>query len=185
MPDGSRSRFGKLSEKWKYLLNAPFKISAKCCDVIKKKPFVKYERRTGRVMMTGESADNSRRRFEMYLQHGCNGFEMKRPKSTPLGFWVNGDMFRYLRDFKVPYCNIYGEIVEKGGSMHNTGVRSTGCMFCMFGVHMEGPCNRFMRMQETHPQLWDYCINKLGCGKVLNYIGVPYSGMSFGREFIR
>jgi hypothetical protein len=29
-------------------------------------------------------------------------------------------------------------------------------------------------MAKTHPQLYDYCINKLGVGKVLNYIDVPY-----------
>ena len=29
-------------------------------------------------------------------------------------------------------------------------------------------------MQVTHPQQYDYCINKLGCGAVLDYIGVPY-----------
>jgi len=29
-------------------------------------------------------------------------------------------------------------------------------------------------MVKTHPQLYDYCINKLGLGKVLDYINVSY-----------
>jgi hypothetical protein len=29
-------------------------------------------------------------------------------------------------------------------------------------------------MKKTHPELYDYCINKLGCGKVLDYIDIPY-----------
>ena len=45
----------------------------------------------------------------------------------------------------------------------------------MFGVHLEKGKNRFQRMLETHPKQYDYCINKLGCGKVLDYINVPYT----------
>lgn len=33
--------------KWAFLLDAPFKISASCCDVMKKSPFRRYERVTG------------------------------------------------------------------------------------------------------------------------------------------
>jgi hypothetical protein len=33
-------------------------------------------------------------------------------------------------------------------------------------------------MLETHPKQHNYCINKLGCGKVLDYIGVPYTNSS-------
>jgi 3'-phosphoadenosine 5'-phosphosulfate sulfotransferase (PAPS reductase)/FAD synthetase len=164
-----------LSRKWKYLLDAPFKISAKCCGIIKKKPFVKYERRTGRAVMTGESASDSLRRRTMYLRYGCNAFEMKRPKSTPLGFWTRNDTLRYLRDFRVPYCGIYGEIVEDGGMLYTTGERNTGCVFCMFGAHRDGADNKFTRMKKAHPELWKYCVYTLGLGKVLDYIGVPYS----------
>jgi exonuclease I len=45
----------------------------------------------------------------------------------------------------------------------------------MFGVHLENEPNRFQRMQQTHPRLWDYCIDRLGMGKVLEYIDVPYT----------
>ena len=34
--------------------------------------------------------------------------------------------------------------------------------------------NRFQLMQDTHPQIYDYCINKLGCGKVMDYCGIKY-----------
>ena len=54
------------------------------------------------------------------------------------------------------------------------GADRTGCMFCMFGVHLEKGKNRFQRMKTTHPKLWKYCIDGLGCGKVLDYVGVKY-----------
>lgn len=63
---------------------------------------------------------------------------------------------------------------ERESKLELTGVDRTGCMFCMFGCHLEEEPNKFQRMKETHPQIYDYCINKLGLGKVLDYIGVKY-----------
>jgi hypothetical protein len=34
--------------------------------------------------------------------------------------------------------------------------------------------NKFQCMAKTHPQLYNYCINEIGVGKVLDYIKVPY-----------
>ena len=48
------------------------------------------------------------------------------------------------------------------------------CMFCMFGLHLEKRPNRFERMALTHPKQYDYCINRMGCGAVLDYLGIPY-----------
>lgn len=36
---------GKISEKWKFLIDAPFDISEKCCDCLKKRPFSAYEKK--------------------------------------------------------------------------------------------------------------------------------------------
>ena len=58
--------------------------------------------------------------------------------------------------------------------LKTTGKKRTGCMFCMFGVQLEKEPNRFQRMKQTHPKQWDYCVYQLGCGKVLDYIGVKY-----------
>jgi hypothetical protein len=55
-------------------------------------------------------------------------------------------------------------------------------MFCMFGIHMDRGENRFVRMRRTHPQIWDYCVNRLGIGEVLDYIGVPYGNISTDKE---
>ena len=33
-----------LQQRWQFLINAPFKISPRCCDVIKKEPLKRYER---------------------------------------------------------------------------------------------------------------------------------------------
>ena len=45
----------------------------------------------------------------------------------------------------------------------------------MYGVHLEHepkPISAYAG--DASPKQYDYCINKLGCGAVLDYIGVPY-----------
>jgi 3'-phosphoadenosine 5'-phosphosulfate sulfotransferase (PAPS reductase)/FAD synthetase len=178
LPDGTKKRLGILSKRWRFLLNAPFKISPYCCHVMKKDPFRLYEKKSGLAMMTGEMAGDSRRRLSMYLTNGgCNAFNLRRPKSTPLGFWLEQDILRYLVEHSVPYCDVYGDIVATGDTLGTTGCERTGCMFCMFGLHMEHGENRFMRMQRTHPKIWKYCIYDLNLKQVLDYIGVPYKDM--------
>jgi hypothetical protein len=54
------------------------------------------------------------------------------------------------------------------------GYERTGCVFCMFGVPYEKPLNRFQKLEKTHPKLHNYCINQLGCGTVLDFMGIDY-----------
>jgi 3'-phosphoadenosine 5'-phosphosulfate sulfotransferase (PAPS reductase)/FAD synthetase len=176
LANGRHGSLGILSKRWRFLLDAPFKISDKCCDVMKKAPLKIYEKTNGLYLMTGEMAADSRRRKSTYLVHGCNGFEMARPKSTPLGFWLEQDILRCLKDFQIPYSKAYGDIIEReDGTLATTLCERTGCMFCMFGLHQEKNENRFIRMRRTHPEIWNYCIHTLEIGKVLDYIGIPYA----------
>jgi len=164
----------KISEKWKFIVDAPFKVSDKCCDVMKKKPIFLYEKIHKSKPFIGTMASDSRRRQITYLQIGCNAFNKNKPSSQPLSFWTEQDILKYIKEFNLPYSTIYGEIIEEDGKLKTTGLDRTGCMFCMFGVHLEKGENRFQRMKETHPQIYDYCINKLGLKEVLDYIGVKY-----------
>ncbi len=42
--DDNKYKSGKIPNKWQYLIDAPFKISHRCCDILKKTPFLKYEK---------------------------------------------------------------------------------------------------------------------------------------------
>ena len=165
-----------IPKKWLFLIDAPFKISEKCCDVLKKNPAKKYNKQSGRYPMTGEIATDSRARQAMYLKTGCNSFDAANPKSTPLGFWTHQDILSYIVAFNIPYCKIYGDIIynPKTKLLETTGEQRTGCYACMFGVHLEKNDNRFTRMKISHPNQYDYCINRLGQGKILDYIGVEH-----------
>lgn len=165
----------KLADKWKFLIDAPFKISNSCCDVMKKQPFAQYVKETGRKAIVGVMASESDMRERAWLKYGCNTFNAKTPLSQPISFWTEQDVLRYLKEYDVPYAPVYGDIVEnEDGTLRTTGESRTGCVFCMFGVHLEDEPNRFQRLAVTHPKLYEYCMDKLGLAAVLDYIGVPY-----------
>ena len=56
-------------------------------------------------------ADESINRKKTWLKAGCNGFESNHPKSTPMAFWTEQDVLHYLKDFNIPYCDVYGDII--------------------------------------------------------------------------
>lgn len=164
--------------KYKYLLDAPFKISHKCCDIMKKKPSKQFEKERGLAPVIGTMACESSVRRTEWLKNGCNAFDNKRPMSRPMSFWLEEDVLRYLKKYEVIYASVYGEIIEDdNGVLKTTGCDRTGCMFCGFGCHLEKEPNRFQRLKETHPKIWEYCMKSwdsggLGMRKVLEYIGV-------------
>ena len=171
--EGKPSKYNQ--KKWEFLLDAPFKISNQCCNVMKKGPAHKYNKETGRVPMIGTLAEESRLRTQQYLKSGCNGFNNKIPTSNPLAFWTEQDILMYLKEFNVSYASVYGEIKQdENGKYYTTGCQRTGCMFCGFGCHLEKEPNRFQKLAITHPKQYDYIINKLGFGEVLDFINVKY-----------
>lgn len=206
-PDGQLSEYN--CPKWKILLDAPFEVSDKCCAVMKKHPLDNYAKQTGRKGIVGTMAAESRLRRRSWIRYGCNMFDSPKKLSRPLSFWTEQDVLHYIKMHNVPYCSVYGEIQVKvpedvtpgqtnlidylGGYepedvLETTGCNRTGCIFCMFGCHLEKAPNRFQRLKETHPRQYKYCIgggemvdgkwqpNKdgLGLGYVLDYIGVKY-----------
>lgn len=169
-----RSQYSQ--ERWKMLLFAPFKLSKRCCDVMKKAPIHSYAHKTGRHPITGQMADESRLRTQQWIKNGCNGFQMKEPISNPMSFWTEQDVLHYIKENNLPICSVYGEVVaendeiegqmsladyglmdESEVKLKTTGCSRTGCIFCGYGCHLEKPGNeRFVRLKETHPKLYEY-----------------------------
>lgn len=171
IPDEDRSNYSL--EKYKFLLDAPFEISNKCCNVMKKDPLHKYVKQTGRYFMTAEMASESRLRTQKWLQNGCNGFHLRIPKSTPMAFWTEQDVLLYIRENNLRICEVYGNVVTEDESigqgnlsdfglfdlerpsLKTTGCSRTGCMLCGFGCHLEKPGEgRFELLKQTHPKMY-------------------------------
>lgn len=162
----------KLPKKWHFLINAPFKISDACCDHLKKEPLNTYQQKKQSGRIIGVMASESEYRSKHLRFYGINNKETT--VSMPMGFWTEQDVLRYIQKNNLDYCKkIYGEITEYRGFLKTSMEQRTGCMFCMFGVHLEKAPNRFQRMALTHPREYAHCMNVLKCKDVLSYIGVP------------
>ena len=171
---GDEKGNGKVPSKWIFLQNAPFDTSHKCCDIMKKYPFKQYEKTTAKKPIIGTMTDESYLRKSNWMKTGCNAFENTRPISSPLSFWTEYDILKYIvqNDLEIP--SVYGEIIEENGKLKTTKASRTGCMYCMFGVHLEKEPNRFQRMKIEHPNQYNCFIHRLRGKEVLDYIGVKY-----------
>lgn len=189
--DGKASSYNLT--KYKFFLDAPFEISANCCNVMKKAPVHSYSRKTGRKPITAQMASESRLRTSQWLRNGCNGFQMKSPISNPMSFWTEQDVLLYIKTYNLSIASVYGEIIEVEGKevsvkdadmmelfdmdrpfLKTTGCNRTGCMFCGYGCHLEKE-SRFKRMKETHPKQYDYIMRPkeqggLGYKEVIDWI---------------
>ncbi len=153
---GKNGQF-KLADKWKFLLDAPFKISEKCCLILKKKPISKFEQESGLKPYIGTMASDSYQRTVKYAKTKCNSFG-KNAMSRPLSVWNESDIWNYIEKYDIKYSNIY-----------DLGYDRTGCMFCLFGLHKE-KINRFELMKWTHPTQYKYCMETLGIQEKLEFI---------------
>ena len=160
---------------------------------MKKSPFLKYGRKTGRVPFTGQMAEESRLRQQSWIKTGCNAFENAHPKSNPMMFWTEQDVLRYIVEHDLKIASVYGDIVhdtevegqmslfdyglaEDTDRLKTTGCSRTGCMFCGYGCHLEKPGEgRFEKMKITHPKQYEYIMKPwdqggLGYKEVIDWI---------------
>ena len=166
--------------KWAWLKESDIPISNYCCMVMKKSPAKKYEKESKNKPILATMACESQLRKSAWLKNGCNAFNGVRPTSQPMSFWTEQDVLQYIKEFNIPYASVYGEIKQgEDGKYYTSGYRRTGCVFCGFGCHLEKEPNKFQRLKQTHPKLWNYCMKPwdeggLGMKEVLDYIGVKY-----------
>ena len=168
-PNGS----GKISEKWKFVIDAPFKVTSKCCGILKCAPSSIYGKQTGRKEIVGTMAVESRLRKQTYIKNGCNAFDLKSPASRPLMFWTEQDVLRYIVDNRLGIAGAYGNIVDEGGTLRTTGEERTGCKQCLFGAHKDAE-NRIQRLARIEPESYRHAIEDLHYDVVMDYLGLEW-----------
>lgn len=134
-----------------------------------------YQKKTGRKPLIATMACESNVRESAWLRNGCNAFSAEDPKSTPMAFWLEQDVLRYIKEEGLPLASVYGDIqyavepeqirIEEMNvfvgcvdKLCTTKCSRTGCIFCAFGAHLEKGENRFESLKRTHPRQYQYCI---------------------------
>lgn len=156
--NGRQSIFN--ASKYKPLLDTSFLVSHVCCRVMKKNPAKQYEKESLKKPIVATMACESQLRRTKWIKNGCNAFEVKRPISQPMSFWTEQDVLEYIRRYDLPIAPVYGAVIpaDNGCKLCTTGCARTGCIFCGFGAHRDDD-DRFIKLLETHPRQYDYCMN--------------------------
>jgi len=150
---GKESRSKKLSEKWKFLIDEPFDITSKCCDILKKEPLIRYEKETNLKPFVGVLASEGGQRADNIVKYGCNILDGDNPKSRPLAFWLEKDIWAYAELNNIRFAECYYDRVVNGQFLA-AEVR-TGCTFCGFGYQFENntlfESDRFTKQKIKNP----------------------------------
>ena len=104
----------------------PFKISDKCCFKMKKEPFKKYEKESGRIIgLTGM------RRAEKGLRENINCLVFSRGilhRFHPLAPCEDEFIERMVSEFAIPLCRLY---------YLPFNFKRTGCKGCPYNIHLQ------------------------------------------------
>lgn len=176
--NGNKYGRGKISEKWKFLIDAPFLIGNQCCNIMKKNPSKKFEKESGLYPFIGTMAEESALRKTGWIKYGCNAFDKKRPTSQPMSFWTEQDVLEYIVENNLRYASCYGDIIkDTNGKYHTTKCKRTGCEFCLYGIQSDECPNRIQRIKKMHPQRYNFLMKPveeggLGYKKIFDWINV-------------
>ena len=182
--------------RYLFLEDAPFKISDRCCKTMKKNPANTIKK----AKFTGTMAEESKLRESSWIRFGCNSFDSKHPNSSPISFWTNNDILTYIHTHNLSIASVYGDVVPddqnqipgqaniyditgdyRGCQYRTTGCERTGCMFCLFGAHLEKGEGRLERMKRTHPKRYGYV---MGGGEFdIDGMWIP-NGKGLGFKFV-
>ena len=162
----------------------PFKVSNKCCEIMKEKPCDRWAKEHNSKPFLGLMASEGGQRADALEEHGCNYFGKTVIRSAPFAPFLRNDILQLALDLNVPVPEIYGEIVrDEDGNLRTTGAQRTGCEMCGFGVHMEKRPHRFDQLYFRNRKAWEYWMTRcctdeegapFGWGTVLDYIGVEW-----------
>ena len=126
--DGKRSPYDK--HKYEFMIDAPFKISNKCCEVMKKRTAHSYNKSSDNKPILATMTEESQMRKIGWYRTGCNAFNGNDSKSQPMSFWTEQDVLKYIKTYDIPIASVYGEIKQdENGKYYTTGCNRTGWLY--------------------------------------------------------
>jgi len=146
----------KLANRHFHFLDASYKISSKCCDFLKKKPFEKYYIENDiNGFMTGVRIEEGGVRSEMYKS--CTSFKTvgngsKKRKivhKMPIFDWTTQVVDAFIEKYNVKLSNAYTEY----------GLDRTGCIGCPFAKDIQ---KNLKVLYEYEPHKYQAVQNWLG-----------------------
>lgn len=138
----------KIANKDLHLLHPDFdiRISNKCCELLKKKPFAKYNKDNGiKGYFVGERmAEGGARQFnaENRLKSGgklCTKTKGNYIIKLPIIDWTDEDVNNFIKQYNVPLSKAYTE----------QGYERTGCFLCPFSLQIDQNLEKLYRYEPN------------------------------------
>lgn len=157
--EGKEIKYKQRFKKWAYLIECSVKISPVCCELMKERPLRDYEEQNGKSPIIGTRAEESFRRAVGWMKSGCNSFNGKRYKSTPLSLWMEQDVMRYIDENGIKLSPMYTD----------GGMKRTGCMFCPVPIAHRDLAN-IEYARTHHPKMYETIMIKHGLKRMLEIV---------------
>lgn len=156
---GNENRYKARFKRWSYLVDCGVKISPDCCEMMKERPLRDYEKQNAKSPIIGTRAEESFRRAVGWMKSGCNSFNGKLYKSTPLSLWVLSDILRYISDNGIKMSPMYTD----------GGMKRTGCMFCPVPI-AHGDVKNIEYARTHHPKMYETMMVRHGLLEMLKSV---------------
>ena len=153
-----------IPDKYKFLINAPFDISAKCCEYLRKKPAHLFQKNNNNCgILVGTTIVESQRRFNAYLQTGC--YIKEKNRAMPISIFTEKDIYECVKKFNIELVCLYKD-----------GCNRTGCRSCGFGITNISSKLHWNYLKTHQPKQFEQAMNFKNRGvtykEAFEYIGV-------------
>lgn len=157
----------RVPNKYFHFLHEDFdiRISSKCCDYLKKKPFHKYEIEQGMEgFITGiRSSEGGIRKQQAKT---CTTMSrVTRSKSIihsmPIHDWEDDIVEEFIKEYKVPLSRAYTEY----------GLRRTGCVGCPYSTDLG---TQLEVLHKHEPNKYKACMRLLGDVYIQQEVQLPF-----------
>ena len=134
-PRGKPARNSKLADKYAHMLHEefPINLSSDCCKVLKKKPFLEFEKRADmKGAIIGIRVEEGGPRFTQAMSRVEKGGKLctytkgSMVYKAPIIDWSGDDLENFISEYNVPLSDAYTKY----------GFFRTGCMCCPYSRNL-------------------------------------------------
>lgn len=156
---GNNKGDSKLPDIWHFLAEQEFDVSAKCCEILKKRPLQKWAKKNGNAIpLIALMKDESRLRQQLAL-YGKEDDKKAYPFLRT--GWTEQDIWDYAQKYNIRFAECYYDKVIDGKLVK--AVKRSGCDVCTYGGQKEREV-KFARSKAVSPKKFEVMMKQTNNG---------------------
>lgn len=156
---GNNKGDSKLPDAWHFLAEQEFDISAKCCEILKKRPLQQWAKANGNPLpLIALMKDESRLRQQLALYGKEDDKKIYPFLRTG---WTEKDIWDYAEKHNIRFAECYYDKIINGKLIK--AVKRSGCDVCTYGGIKERE-TKFARSQAVSPKKFEVMMKQTNNG---------------------